>query len=334
MICDKLVGKRMKIVFFGASVTQQKNGYVDCFKRLYKNATVIKRGYGGMHLSDAGICFLDNVVKLKPEICFIDWFSTGYCNQDGEVFAYIDTILHKLGKIDCRVIFLTFPYFDTSGNKKEFYKDIKEYLKRKNAELITVDEEIGEKNYNLVLRDNIHTTPLGGQKYAESIYKYLMTNNKASVISDIESTKYSKIKRIKVRNAFADKLVLNAKGDVYVIGMYGIVGRHSGILEIRNGEKVVCKNIWEQWCHYSRKHFYLSMPIVDKTEIVISEQSFDTSACKKKVNFDVKKMLVVDCIYYIGEDIELSDMKLFTKMAYWKKCAGMYYEQILHILGI
>lgn len=325
----------MRIVFFGASVTQQKNGYVDCFKRLYKNATVIKRGYGGMHLSDAGICFLDNVVKLKPEICFIDWFSTGYCNQDEEALLYIDTILYKLGKIDCRVIFLTFPYFDARGKKKEFYREVKKYLKSKNVELITVDEMIDEQNYNLVLRDDIHTTPIGSQKYAENIYEYLMANNKVSVIQDIELTKYCEVKRIKVRKVFTDKCVLNVKkGDAYLIGMYGIIGRHSGILEIKNRDNVVYKNIWDHWCHYSRKHFYLSFSINNKTEIIISDEEFDTSTCKKDVNFNIKKMLVVNSVYYIGEDLEISDVGLVSKIKYWIMYARMYYEQVLHILGI
>ena len=97
-----------KIAFYGASVTQQRNGFVDHFAKLFK-AKVLKFGFGGMHLSDAGICFIDKVVVARPEICFVDWFSTWYMDQDGKFDLYIDAIVEKLQKIDCRVIFLFFP---------------------------------------------------------------------------------------------------------------------------------------------------------------------------------------------------------------------------------
>ena len=97
-----------KIAFYGASVTQQRNGYVKYFAKL-STAKVLKLGFGGMQLSDAGICFIDKVVEIHPDICFIDWFSTWYMNQDGKFSLYLDVIAEKLQKINCRIIFLFFP---------------------------------------------------------------------------------------------------------------------------------------------------------------------------------------------------------------------------------
>jgi hypothetical protein len=94
-----------KIAFYGASVTQQRNGYVNHFAKLSK-AKVVKLGFGGMHLNDAGICLVDKAVQTHSDICFIDWFSTYYIGQDGKSDLYIDAIAEKLLKIGCRVIFL------------------------------------------------------------------------------------------------------------------------------------------------------------------------------------------------------------------------------------
>lgn len=57
----------IKIAFYGASVTQQRNGFVDYFAKLSK-IRVMKFGFGGMHLSDARICFVDKVVEARPDI--------------------------------------------------------------------------------------------------------------------------------------------------------------------------------------------------------------------------------------------------------------------------
>ena len=88
-----------KIVFYGASVTQQRNGYVDHFAKLSK-AQVMKLGFGGMHLNDAGICFVDKAVQTRPDICFIDWFSTAYTGLDSKSDLYIDAIAEKFLKIN------------------------------------------------------------------------------------------------------------------------------------------------------------------------------------------------------------------------------------------
>ena len=70
------------ICIFGASVTGQKTGYAAILKKRWSNTYVY--GYGGMHLKDAGIAYIDECLKHKPSVCFIDWFSTGYnvCDQN------------------------------------------------------------------------------------------------------------------------------------------------------------------------------------------------------------------------------------------------------------
>jgi hypothetical protein len=90
----------MNIVFFGASVTEQtkKSGYVPQFKQIVTdnslNFNIIQKGYGSLHLTDAGICKIDHIIENKPNICFIDWFSTHYIETNKEkLYSYLDIIV-------------------------------------------------------------------------------------------------------------------------------------------------------------------------------------------------------------------------------------------------
>lgn len=74
--------KEEVIAFFGASVTQQKNGYArKLTKKLCQKENIF--GYGGCHLKNAGIIFINKVLEIKPTICFIEWFSTGTITSHG-----------------------------------------------------------------------------------------------------------------------------------------------------------------------------------------------------------------------------------------------------------
>lgn len=75
----------MSICFFGASVTQQskESGYVILFNELLKqndlnNLNIIQKGFGSMHITDAGICKINEVIDENPSYAFLDWFSTCY----------------------------------------------------------------------------------------------------------------------------------------------------------------------------------------------------------------------------------------------------------------
>lgn len=97
----------MSIACFGASVTQQNNGYSDKLSILFKKK-INKFGYGGEHLFPSGMIFIDEVLKTNPNVCFIDWFSTGYLNLDNNTIDALNTINYKFSKANCKLIFLFF----------------------------------------------------------------------------------------------------------------------------------------------------------------------------------------------------------------------------------
>ena len=300
-----------KIAFYGASVTQQRNGFVDHSAKLFK-AKVLKFGFGGMHLGDAGICFVDKVVAAHPNICFVDWFSTWYMNQDGKFDLYIDAIVEKLQKIDCRVIFLFFPQNKDLkvADWRSFYQICKNYLKNQGVEYISVDEILEQYPINEILRDEIHTTKKGSRLYAEEIFSYLQRSKplpKASVQPNI----YSSLSVLPVKRSFDKELVL--EGKCHIQGFFLKIGPWSGIIDISTGEISIKENTWDRWCYYGRDHFNFNLQVDDRATFKISDESFDTSACKDNFDFSkYEKKLVVHEIYYYGENLKLS-----TKGSHW-----------------
>ena len=153
-----------RFVVFGASVTLQENGYADQLaKRL---AVKIKKfGYGGMHLPDAGMCFIDTVCAYKPDCVLVDWFSTDYMEQSERTLQCLDTLLYKFSLINCAVVFLIFPERRTDGRQDEkegFYNYCREALRTRNAYFIDLSAELENSDLSKILRDSIHTTIQGG----------------------------------------------------------------------------------------------------------------------------------------------------------------------------
>ena len=295
-----------KIAFYGASVTQQRNGYIKYFAKLSK-AKVLKFGFGGMHLNDAGICLVDRVVQSRPEICFIDWFSTYYVGQDGKSALYIDSIAEKLLKIGCRVIFL----FCARNNDvkvldwKRFYSETKNCLKNKGLEYIALDEILYGYPIEEILRDGIHTTKKGSRFYAEVIFHYLQQFTDSSYEkADIKSNIYSSISVLPVKRCFDKELVL--EGNCHIQGFFLKIGPWSGIVDISTGTLSKKENTWDWWCYYGRDHFSFNVPIEGRATFKISDEPFDTSESRDKFDFSkYKKKLVIHEIYYYGGSLKL-----------------------------
>ena len=60
-----------------------------------------------MHLTDAGVSFIDAVIAENPSYCFIDWFSTGMVlNEYTYLRKFLDCIVRKLFNARSKVCFL------------------------------------------------------------------------------------------------------------------------------------------------------------------------------------------------------------------------------------
>lgn len=297
-----MIFKKCKIAFFGASVTAQSGGFASMFKNFGYKCKIF--GYGGMHLCDAGVCYIDYVLKYRPDICFIDWFSTGYNICGKETLEYLETIVYKLVKAKCKPVFLFLPH-KNKETRSAFYKYCKKFLDDKNLPYLDICEHIKADEIDSILRDDVHTTDYGSKLYA-GIIKFWYEENKNSLIfpKDIIKTKYVNIKALNVYKEFYKKLIL--QGSCRIVGIEAIVGPYSGMVHIL-GEKTNYKvNIWDRWCHYTRDHFILPLMLENRLEIFILDDKFDTSSCMEKVDFSKeKKKLVVKRIFYLGKNVSV-----------------------------
>jgi hypothetical protein len=295
----------MNIVFYGASVTaQSKLGYVGEFKNIVKdkNYNIIQEGYGGMLLGDAGICMIDKIILQRPNICFIDWFTPGTIYTYNDLSIYLDVIIRKLILINCQIVFLLFDFNPLYLTKLSMYDDVIKYANEYNLNYIKL---YGNSNVAELLRDSVHTTPIGDKFYANKIYEFFINNNFNNKINYLKiplENKFSKISHIDVNKIVNNNI--NIKGNFEIIGIYQEIGPHTGLINITRNTIISNNiNLWNQSCHYKRHLMKIS---IQKSQIVIIkilQDNFDTSLCKDKdIKFeDYTKYLDIKKIYYIGD---------------------------------
>lgn len=301
-----------KIAFFGASVTQQTDGYWKYFSIKNKNFIVQNFGHGSMHLNDAGIVFIDDVLKFEPDYCFIDWFSTGYIEYEKHDFEgmkkYIDAILYKFLSNNVLTIFLTFP--DVSINsktnlpvdKKEIYKKLNDYIKSWGIPSIDLSESFD--NLSEILRDGIHTTTYGSQIYANIISDEFHNRifQKIEFPKEFpEKNKYCEVKKLEINSVVNEILTLEGNGEV--IGISQTIGPYSGLLNI-NG---IVVNNWDRWCHYERPMVNLTFNVEGISYIKILQDEFDRSSCIQRNNWQLIKFLNLNTLFYVGEEIKIKE---------------------------
>jgi hypothetical protein len=286
------------ISFFGASITQQGQGYVQHFSNLHPQFNIKVFGYGSMHLKDAGICYIDEVLRSQPDWCFIDWFSTAYVDEAKENFyeisLYLDTIIHKFYSNGVKIVFLTLP--ETARDKTIIHQKINEYLKSKNVPTIDISKNF-ESEIDQILRDGIHTTPYGSEQYAKIISDrfFLELHNKHKIPTDFPGvTKYCEIKHGQL-NTIVNKHI-TFFGNAEIIGISQIVGPYTGLLKI-NDEIV---NNWDRWCYYEREMVNLKFEVNGKSTVEVLQDIVDTSTCEHNCDWIVPKVMKIKTIFYTG----------------------------------
>ena len=296
------------ICFFGASVTQQKTGYARVYDNLYASEVnpVHVFGYGGSTIFNAGICFIDEIIKKNPTYCFIEFFSVAWFILDDLFFECIDTIVYKLTRANCRIVFLFMLNKDNEAYKtrRDSYQFVKNYLDKRQISYIDLNDYF---NYSRdIIRDEtVHTTDYGAELYAAKIHE-VFKNTNINFPTCIKKTKYcTQIKRLDVNKVSTNTVIL--QGDCLVIGCLLMIGPHSGFIEINN----TIYETWDPWCHYTRPQIMLQWININKNDtlnINILQTPVDYSRCRKK-NVDFTNVLIkelhINTIFYIGEQLEI-----------------------------
>lgn len=292
----------MKICFFGASVTQQKTGYVVEYKKINPEHKIGQFGYGSMHLNDAGMCLINNVIDFEPNICFIEWFSTGYVNEWCD--TYIENIIYKFTQNRCKICFLFLYRNDIDEKRIKMFDRVKMIANKYGVKYL----DITHLNDITYLRDTVHTTDVGSVTYAKEIAKLNLEDlTFPSVVPN--KNKYSDINILQINKKINadDEIIIQINDDqTEIIGIYQKIGPFSCKISIQDKNKKEIIQVWDQWCHFERDNIKCSFKgFSGKTVLKLSDCPIDRSGCKDDKDWDnVEKYLDIHCIFYIGGNIQ------------------------------
>lgn len=130
---------------------------------------------------------------------------------------------------------------------------------------------------------------------------------------------------------------MNLVVDGTILGIYGTIGRHSGLCNIKFDNGLEQKDsLWDRWCHFERNHFNFFIPYIYKgnVEIEILQDNFDTSSCKVAVDFTkYRKQIVCKEIYYQGTSLSIENVGEGSKLALWKIEMVRQLRELKHFIG-
>lgn len=240
----------MKIVCYGASVTQQKEGYVYYLKEMLGNEyEVIQCGYGSQHVSDTGVSFSKHISKHDSDIIFIEWFSTGYINSNyDELSILLDAICYENMKHGTVVCMLLLIIKNICPQRILMYENVKKYCLKYNLDYLEM-WNVDEPSY--YLRDCVHTNANGSTYYANimsSYVKNIFTRKTYDILP--QHNEYFDIETYCVEKK--DCVYYNIEGHFKIVSIYQCVGPYSGDLEIIADGIVSKQSTHDQWCNYER----------------------------------------------------------------------------------
>lgn len=313
------------IVFFGASVTKQKEGYVTYFQKAHPTLSVERVAVGATHLKDAGVCLIYEVIQKSPKYCFLDWFTPSIENYTNEQLQeYLSFIIRQLFDINCIPIML---FLNGDGSGRDFSKKIlkfdfiiNEICNKYRVPYIKVYEKIYQLGYNdnQILKDDVHTTQVGSE-----LYSVIITENFRQIKEQCknfefsykpEKNKYLNIKKKELPGDIKQKIIIRGNADV--IGIFQKIGPFTGWVEIKLDDGLVVERcLVDKHCYYTRECFNFTYTFNRTMEIAISSKPPDYSVCKNPPDYGIKdwdayykrhvKKLNLKEVYYIGEITEI-----------------------------
>lgn len=323
------------IAFFGASITKQMNGYAVQMKKMLQDDVAIF-GFGGMHLNNAGICFIDDIIRIKPSFCFIDWFSTANTVISDDLKAYIDTLVFKFTQIECKLIFLFFPHIPMDP-REEYYHYCKKYLT--SIGIFYIDVSASIKDMSGLLRDGVHTTPKGSKIYADIILDaFSKKKNALSFPKVIQPTRFINIKKYDVHKIFDTEVKLNGNKGVEIIGFRLTVGPHSGLIRLLYNQSDTVFNTWDRWCYYYRNHFDIphfnsGLTFEGIATLEILQDRFDTDECTQKMDFSAfDKCIMIHDIFYVGDQLTITNTDRGKPLPYFLIYIWNFKQRVLKLL--
>lgn len=162
----------MKYLFFGASVTEQSRnhatGEITGFYPLLEEqlpGQVDRVSAGSCSIHDAGILLLDDVIRLQPDVVFLEWCTALRIDRDLSIVHYI---LKTLGSAGIAAVPLLLPRRDRDNESTELALDLIQTANALGCPSIDLTY-LRDSTESTILRDVVHTNPKGAKLYAAAI---------------------------------------------------------------------------------------------------------------------------------------------------------------------
>lgn len=301
----------MKILFHGASVTEQKDttGFFENVVILNQERSYEfhKCGYGGCHLEDGAFATIDADSNGDYSICFLDWNTTGNPEFEQYKLKYIvETLLNK----KTLPVFLIFPRTETLSKDRTCEIQVKQICEEYDLLCLDYRNHVDPQKH---LRDFVHTNTAGGMLYAKLITRDLPNARNQYLLR--EWVKYTS-NEIKIETVDVDikcyeneELVFNALGTSpyteiiveHFKAPYSPVINNNGIRQC----------LWDAACHYERRDYLCLKPNIDGDCITqVLDEVIDYSSCRREgFSYDEIKYLNIKKIYYVNAEQQVYEVR-------------------------
>ena len=310
----------MKFLFYGASVTKQggSSGYIQSLKALAEGTTVeiTSIAYGACHFNDAGFYNIKKVISEYPDVCVLEWNTTGLSEFD---VKKMDSVLGELIENNISIAFLILPRRDTNLKKNRKAEELIFKLSE-SFDIPLLDLRMSVA-FDDCVRDDVHTNDFGAFTYANNIHSWIKNTVFNKTINDFKVLKSVYTKEVEFfvgANSVIECDLKYSTSDFFEIVFEITVGPSLLNLLISIDTHQIEKSFVDPWCYYERKMFHTVCQeknfkhFVNPSKLMIraSENLPDFTPLLKtpKIPLNEFKGVLVHNIYSLG--IELYNLKI------------------------
>jgi len=311
-----------RIAYFGASVTQQQQGFRPyCHEQICKAFgqphLEIKGGFGGFNAISSSYFFEDFILRKQPDLCFIDLSLSaahGHIGRHGEI---LEILLRALLKQKCHVCLLhMFKSSLTSViQAAQFeYEYMASYYGVPSIHVHNFLHEFfleGVVSEQEIFRDNAHVHNNNragfflGQVVFHGFQQLLATSAQTSVLS-LPSSFYAIHGRKPILLPMCELFLKNAsftKGKFqsytyYEIdldneiefaipgeceGILCVTGMDAGVIAVTHDHKTHEYSVWDRWCHYDRISVQMFGPFSEPFRLRLTNKPVDYTRCRRQL---------------------------------------------------
>ena len=345
--------QNLKVLYVGASVTAQKNGYRPALNKLFKQKKfnvieqVIATGATG---SMFGLCNLSTLKSTSRFDLVVYEYSTGDLNIGltplERVEDVVEQSLEYLKQISSEVILVNNYRSDYEGGTGDFVRDLhKSAAIKQNVPIIDnyqffekLRKETKEKDWKEIYRDNVHTGELGSNQVATLILDGVLKNIDLSKgTPNFKNGQYkqcAEFKELNFNGKLLNKYTYPSSGQVFSFrtiefnevasfnllgelwGVVSIVGPQSGWLVIKaDGVEIQKFCQFDAHCYYQRiQPRQFIRKFKEFTNITI-ELINDNIDFNKVKESHVGHQLprTINLSCLMGKDIEINNLKIMKK---------------------